>query len=117
MPAANTRAVLPAGSGPKVSNNSSNGSPDQNWRSNILASSRARRYNSVRCTIIDHDQNDATINITMTSFTVKVARANNAQNEKSISLANAKASVSMITAHFFYAGMFRLWQQYSEYRS
>ena len=45
--------------------------------------------------MIDHAQKDANIKIAMTIFTVRVARAKSAQNEKSISCAKASVSASI----------------------
>src|SRR6056297_2158737 len=45
--------------------------------------------------MIDQAQNEATISISITSFTTRVERANNAHMEKSISCANARVSASI----------------------
>ena len=45
--------------------------------------------------MIAQDQNEAISNISITSFTVRVARANSAHREKSISCASARVCVSM----------------------
>ena len=45
--------------------------------------------------MIAHDQNDATTSISITSLTIKVARANSPHMEKSISCASASVSASM----------------------
>src|SRR6056297_76435 len=45
--------------------------------------------------MIDHAQNEATISISITSFTIRVARAYSAHSEKSISCAIARVSASI----------------------
>ena len=45
--------------------------------------------------MIDQAQNEATISISITSFTIKVARAKSAHSAKSISCANARVSASI----------------------
>jgi hypothetical protein len=64
--------------------------------------------------MIDHDQNDATTNMNITSFTMKVARAKSAHMEKSISCASARVSAS-ICLLFICLAVFRpyLWGNYS----